>query len=172
VDAAHLSGRALVSTGAVLLERGRIETAWAVLARVEDPEIPVLSVLDLGLIRALEETGAGALRVAVSPTYTGCPATEVIRARVDAALTRAGLGPVEVYTVLAPAWSTDWITAEGRSKLTAYGIAPPTPHGSVVICPRCRSSDTELLSAFGSTPCKALHRCRACLEPFECFKCL
>ncbi len=161
-----------MSSSPAALATGRLEAAWQTLARVEDPEIPVLSVLDLGLIRTLEETAAGTLRVGVSPTYTGCPATEVIRARVLKALLRAGLGPVEVHMQLAPAWTSDWISEEGRRKLSAYGIAPPAPHGDAVSCPRCGGRDTELLSAFGSTPCKALHRCRSCLEPFECFKCV
>jgi ring-1,2-phenylacetyl-CoA epoxidase subunit PaaD len=187
MDAADLSGSALVSVFAPvrdsdggltpqprepLSSAARVEAAWQALARVEDPEIPVLSVLDLGLIRTLEETADGVLRIGLSPTYTGCPATEVIRARVSKALVRAGLGPIEVRTELSPAWSTDWITSEGRRKLEAYGIAPPTPEGRELKCPRCGSGDTERVSAFGSTPCKALHRCRACLEPFEAFKCL
>lgn len=156
---------------ATVSRRSRVEAAWRALEKVSDPEIPVLSVIELGVIREVEETSEGTLRVAVSPTYTGCPATEVIRARVAGALDAAGLAPVRIDTVLAPAWSSEWITPEGRNKLAAYGIAPPTLQAPVT-CPRCASSNTELVSAFGSTPCKALHRCRGCLEPFEAFKCL
>ena len=156
--------------------------ARAVLADVPDPEIPVLSVLDLGIIRSIDETADGALRVAVSPTYSGCPATAVIRSDIETALKRAGFMTVSVVDVLSPPWTSDWISADGRRKLREYGIAPPsTPVSSVralhdrearPYCPRCDSPDTELLSEFGSTPCKALHRCRACLEPFDRFKCI
>ena len=147
-----------------------LEAAWQCLAAVEDPEIPGLSVLDLGLVRSLEPRAGGGVRASVSPTYTGCPATEVISTQIVQALESAGFGPVELHQALAPAWSTDWISAEGRRKLAALGIAPPVP--TAPACPRCGSADTERLSAFGSTPCKALHRCRNCHEPFEAFKCL
>jgi ring-1,2-phenylacetyl-CoA epoxidase subunit PaaD len=154
----------------------------AVLAEVADPEIPVLSVLDLGIVRTIEPQGDGALGVGVSPTYSGCPATAVIKADIRAALERAGFERVRVFDVLSPPWSSEWITATGRRKLEEYGIAPPPrPVGTTRAlrgppaaphCPRCGSEDTELISEFGSTPCKALHRCRACLEPFDCFKCI
>ena len=163
-------------------EEGRIGRAWQALARVEDPEIPAVSILDLGLVRGVTEQAGGVLDVALSPTYVGCPATEVIRGAVERALAGAALGPFVINTVLSPAWSSDWITAEGRRKLLAYGIVP-APHSTASLrevlraeraigCPRCNSTDTECLSEFGSTPCKALHRCRACLEPFEYFKCI
>ncbi|MBS0374180.1 MAG: phenylacetate-CoA oxygenase subunit PaaJ [Proteobacteria bacterium] len=157
-----------------------LERAREVLASVADPEIPVLSLLDLGVIRSLAPLGGTGLEVGLSPTYTGCPATAVIRADVIQALEAAGFAPVRVTDVLAPAWTSDWISADGRRKLAAYGIAPPAavssrrglagdePPG----CPRCGSADTELVSEFGSTPCKALHRCRACREPFDRFKCI
>jgi ring-1,2-phenylacetyl-CoA epoxidase subunit PaaD len=159
-----------------------VSLAWTALASVEDPEIPALSIVDLGLIRFVAPRSDGTLEVGLSPTYVGCPATEVIRRSVEHALGTAGVGAFAVITVLSPAWSSDWITADGRRKLEAYGIVPPEQSassmhellrkGRPVGCPRCRSTDTECISEFGSTPCKALHRCRACLEPFEYFKCI
>jgi ring-1,2-phenylacetyl-CoA epoxidase subunit PaaD len=160
----------------------RLARAWQALASVDDPEIPALSILDLGLIRAVTTGADGTLEVSLSPTYVGCPATEVIRRSVEEALARAAVGGFVVNTVLSPAWSSDWITDDGRRKLLEYGIVPPQRASASlrevlrgdrpVACPRCRSTDTECLSEFGSTPCKALHRCRACLEPFEYFKCI
>jgi ring-1,2-phenylacetyl-CoA epoxidase subunit PaaD len=159
-----------------------VSRARMVLAGVPDPEIPVLSLIDLGIIRSIEAGADGSIEVGVSPTYSGCPATTVIRADIVTALEAAGIAQVRVRDVLSPPWTSDWISADGRRKLEAYGIAPPpAPVGSVRAltaaepspnCPRCGSSDTELLSEFGSTPCKALHRCRACLEPFDRFKCI
>ena len=159
----------------------RLSRAWLTLASVEDPEIPALSIVDLGLIRYVTPQPDGILEVGLSPTYIGCPATEVIRRSVEHALRNAGVGAFAVTTVLSPAWTSDWITAEGRRKLETYGIVPPEQSASMrdllrkarpVGCPRCHSTDTECISEFGSTPCKALHRCRACLEPFEYFKCI
>lgn len=160
----------------------RVRSAWDALARVEDPEIPAVSIIDLGLIRFVQLKPDGKLDVGLSPTYVGCPATEVILRSVIEALEAAHVGGFEVNTVLSPAWTSDWISAEGRRKLLAYGIVPPERSASTmrdvlrgdrpVACPRCQSLDTETLSEFGSTPCKALHRCRACLEPFEYFKCI
>ena len=160
----------------------RVARAWTALASVEDPEIPTLGIVDLGLIRSVERAADGRLEVGLSPTYAGCPATEVIRRRVEQALRFAEVGDFLVNTVLSPAWSSDWISAEGRRKLAISGIAPPEQAASSmrdllrgnrpVGCPRCSSVDTECISEFGSTPCKALHRCRACLEPFEYFKCI
>ena len=158
----------------------RIAAAWGVLATVPDPEVPALSLCDLGVVRSVVADAAG-LSVALTPTYSGCPATEVIAASVVSALDDAGLGPTRTSLQRAPAWSSDWISAEGRAKLLAYGIAPPGPvEGSVPIrlhrkpapvpCPRCASPRTEQLSAFGGTACKALYRCVACREPFEYFK--
>ena len=135
-----------------------------VLASVPDPEIPVVSVVDLGIVREVT-----AERVTITPTYTGCPATQVIERDIRDALDAAGYRHVAVDTVLSPPWTTDWITPEGREKLRRYGIAPPTR--SAVACPQCGSADTEEVSRFGSTPCKAQWRCRACLEPFDLFKC-
>jgi ring-1,2-phenylacetyl-CoA epoxidase subunit PaaD len=159
----------------------RLDAAWAVLADVPDPEVPALSVVDLGIVRELHP-GEPGLRVVLTPTYSGCPATEVIAASVRDALDAAGFGPTVIEHRLAPAWTSDWISAAGRAKLRAYGIAPPdgsAPVGGLspvrlrprnVECPRCGSRQTERLSAFGSTACKALHRCLACREPFEHFK--
>ena len=140
------------------------------LADVPDPEIPAVSVIDLGLIRYVRVDASGAVEVGVSPTYSGCPATSVIKADVGKALRRGGYDQVRVVDVLAPPWTTEWITAEGRRKLEEYGIAPPS--AGQVICPQCGSPDTTRVSEFGSTPCKALHRCAHCLEPFDHFKCL
>ena len=139
----------------------------AVLATVPDPEIPVLSVVDLGIVRAVEPD-----RVVITPTYTGCPATQVIERDIRAALDAAGYRQVRIETALSPPWTTGWITPDGRRKLHAYGIAPPNPPGErAVACPQCGSTETEEISRFGSTPCKALWRCRACAEPFDLFKC-
>jgi ring-1,2-phenylacetyl-CoA epoxidase subunit PaaD len=161
---------------------GRVALAWTALAAVEDPEIPAVSIVDLGLIRCVKTTADGTLEVGLSPTYVGCPATEVIRRAAEGALSAAGVGAFVVNHVLSPAWTSDWISAEGRRKLEIYGIVPPERSTSSMrdivranrpmACPRCHSIDTECISEFGSTPCKALHRCRACLEPFEYFKCI
>ena len=157
----------------------RIERTWAVLDGVPDPEVPALSVRDLGIVREVLERDDG-LEIVLTPTYSGCPATEVIERSVIDAVEAAGLGPARVSLRRAPAWTTDWISEAGRRKLADYGIAPPGPVASEaarpirivprLACPRCGSADTERLSAFGSTACKALYRCRACREPFEHFK--
>jgi ring-1,2-phenylacetyl-CoA epoxidase subunit PaaD len=156
--------------------------AWRILGEVPDPEIPVLSVLDLGVIRSVRAAAGGALEVAITPTYSGCPATAVIRDSVTGALVAAGFADVRTIEVLSPPWSSDWISAEGRRKLAGYGIAPPAESVSspralwrgpaAVGCPRCGSRSTIELSHFGSTPCKALYRCSDCREPFEYFKCI
>jgi ring-1,2-phenylacetyl-CoA epoxidase subunit PaaD len=171
-----------VNAAALESANGRVSLAWATLASVEDPEIPAVSIVDLGLIRSVKVQAGGTLDVGLSPTYVGCPATEVIKRSVRDALSSAGVGDFSVTTVLSPAWTSDWITADGRRKLAAYGIVPPEQSSSsmrevlrgnrAIACPRCHSTETECISEFGSTPCKALHRCRACLEPFEYFKCI
>jgi ring-1,2-phenylacetyl-CoA epoxidase subunit PaaD len=159
----------------------RIARAWQALGTVEDPEIPALKLVDLGVIRFVRAEADGALRVGLTPTYSGCPATEVIRQLVEEALIKADIGEFALSTQLSPAWSSDWITPAGRAQLLAYGIVPPEKSTSLrdmrrathpLACPRCQSMNTETLSEFGSTPCKALHRCNACLEPFEYFKCI
>jgi ring-1,2-phenylacetyl-CoA epoxidase subunit PaaD len=154
------SARQRVST---LLDTDRV---WEVLAQVPDPEVPAVSVVDLGIVRSVT-----ADTVTITPTYTGCPATEVIERDIRAALDAAGYRRVAIETALSPAWTTEWITPEGRAKLLDYGIAPPVPRGAAVACPQCGSSDTVEISRFGSTACKSLWRCRACLEPFDLFKC-
>jgi ring-1,2-phenylacetyl-CoA epoxidase subunit PaaD len=144
-------------------------------AAVPDPELPLVTIEELGILRSVYlDPDTGRVTVAITPTYLGCPALETIRSDVVTALGQAGYVDVEVMTVLNPAWSTDMITESGRAKLAAAGIAPPGPAGTgavplrlSVACPRCGSADTEELSAFGSTACKALWRCRACREPFE-----
>lgn len=177
----------------------RLLHAWQVLADVPDPEVPAVSVVDLGLVRGLHIADDDRLQVTLTPTYSGCPATEVIEASVRDALLAAHLGPVQILTRRDPAWTTDWITPEGRDKLRAYGIVPPGPvqrpvdandaattfeartaneavlrfmprRPVALTCPRCGSTQTEQLSAFGATACKALWRCLACAEPFEHFK--
>lgn len=158
-----------------------IDQAWAALRAVLDPEIPVISVTELGIVRDVQVTDGGAVEVVVTPTYSGCPATELIEQEIVAALKAAGASEVRVRTQLSPAWTTDWIDAAARERLRAYGIVPPgerTASGVQPIafvprqlpCPRCGSNDTERLSQFGATACKALYRCRACAEPFEYFK--
>jgi ring-1,2-phenylacetyl-CoA epoxidase subunit PaaD len=161
--------------------------AWEVLHTVLDPEVPVVSICDLGIVREVTLSGEHGLNVVLTPTYSGCPATELIATETKTALTKAGFDPVNLTTVHAPAWTSDWISAEGRDKLRRYGIAPPGPvmQGQDIVlrympqgrqtvlplsCPRCNSDNTERLSAFGSTACKALWRCLACKEPFEHFK--
>jgi ring-1,2-phenylacetyl-CoA epoxidase subunit PaaD len=156
-----------------------VVTARAVAAAVVDPEMPVLTLDDLGVLRDVRTTG-DAVTVTITPTYSGCPAMESIRADLVDALTGAGYQRVDVEFVLSPAWTTDWMTAEARAKLTAYGIAPPVPRapgGPVelelsVRCPQCGSTDTRESSRFGSTACKSLWVCRDCREPFDHFKAL
>ena len=154
--------------------------AWAAAAEVVDPEIPVLTIADLGVLRDVAVGAAGAVEVAITPTYSGCPAMNIIALEVELALARAGFSEARVRTVLSPAWTTDWMTLAGRRKLQDYGIAPPPPPGAgrgalfgrvEITCPRCGAPDTERLAEFGSTSCKALWRCRACREPFDYFKC-
>ena len=143
-----------------------------------DPEIPVLTIADLGVLRDVEVRD-GKVQVTITPTYSGCPAMTVIRFEIEAALERAGIAGGKVSTVLSPAWTTDWMTDEGRRKLREYGVAPPKQGGGrrelfgteEVACPNCSSSNTRVLSDFGSTSCKALWRCEDCREPFDYFKC-
>ena len=156
-----------------------LERAYDVAAAVLDPEIPVLTLEDLGVLRGAERR-EGRIVVKLTPTYTGCPATLAIRLAVEAALAQAGLAEATVETVLSPPWTTDDITEAGRRKLKDFGIAPPGRTGGVrglfadetVACPKCGSTHTAKISEFGSTPCKALWRCESCAEPFDAFKCL
>ncbi|HEX9339163.1 MAG TPA: 1,2-phenylacetyl-CoA epoxidase subunit PaaD [Pseudonocardiaceae bacterium] len=161
-----------------------LSRARRVAASVLDPELPVLTLADLGVLRAVSDDGDGGIVVTITPTYTGCPAMETMRTDLVGSLNAAGFDRVRVRTALSPAWTTDWITEDGRRKLIEYGIAPPGPVGhragpvpltlrppvSHVPCPRCGSDDTEELSRFGATACKALRRCRSCAEPFEHIK--
>jgi ring-1,2-phenylacetyl-CoA epoxidase subunit PaaD len=163
------------------------DEVWRWLADVPDPEIPVVSLTDLGIIRSVAHEG-DTLVVILTPTYSGCPATSIITLDVETALRERGVEKLRVERRLSPAWTTDWITAEAREKLRDYGIAPPidgtaadgqrkaqallSGSNMAVACPRCGSHDTEKISQFGSTPCKAHYRCKACLEPFDYFKCI
>ncbi|MGH1438175.1 MAG: 1,2-phenylacetyl-CoA epoxidase subunit PaaD [Lewinella sp.] len=152
-----------------------------ILEQVSDPEIPVLTITDLGIVREVRLDKSGQLEVVITPTYSGCPAMNMIEVNIRAVLQDAGYDPVTITTVLSPAWTTDWMTENGKKKLKAYGIAPPEP-GNVdkhalfqddkkVECPRCSSRNTEMIAQFGSTACKSLYRCLDCLEPFDYFKC-
>lgn len=147
----------------------RLAEARAIAGSVEDPEIPVLTIADLGVLRDVRFDG-DVVEVTITPTYTGCPAMTVIAMEIEVALARAGFAETRVRTVLSPAWTTDWISTAGREKLRAYGIAPPERSGPVA-CPLCGSGETETISSFGSTACKALYRCLRCREPFDAFKC-
>jgi ring-1,2-phenylacetyl-CoA epoxidase subunit PaaD len=178
----------MVNTG-VNMGTTRVQAAWKVLAQVPDPEVPAISVCDLGIVREIVDAGE-VLEVMLTPTYSGCPATEVIEQSVVEAIRAAGLGPVRICLRRAPAWTTDWISARGRQQLKEYGIAPPVVGAAALgaagerplrferrraqtqgpACPRCESADTELLANFGSTACKSLYRCVRCREPFEYFK--
>jgi ring-1,2-phenylacetyl-CoA epoxidase subunit PaaD len=148
---------------------------YRVLSEVMDPEIPVISVVELGIIRDVQISDDDHVEVVITPTYSGCPAMDVIPVLIREALLEAGYINTTIRNVLSPPWTTDWITESGRQKLKAFGIAPPDIQKSHapenVECPRCGSSETEVISFFGSTPCKAAYKCRTCLEPFDYFKC-
>lgn len=169
-----------------VIEEAQLRRARELAAAVPDPEIPVVTLEDLGILRSVEREGARIV-VTLTPTYTGCPATEVIREDVAQALHAAGITDVEVRLTLSPPWTTDWISVQGRRKLREFGIAPPAaqaadgampgesvlrfmPRQMALSCPRCDSKRVERLSEFGSTPCKALYRCLSCREPFDYFK--
>ncbi|MCG7857190.1 phenylacetate-CoA oxygenase subunit PaaJ [Flavihumibacter sediminis] len=156
-------------------------TVWKLLEEVPDPEVPVLSVIDLGIIRNVIVSGKS-VEVMITPTYTGCPAMDVISMNIRMILLEKGFGPVTIKTVLSPAWTTEWMTEAGKEKLQAYGIAPPNAKQQVctpayfqreeaVQCPHCRSWNTRMISEFGSTACKSLYKCDDCQEPFDYFKC-
>jgi ring-1,2-phenylacetyl-CoA epoxidase subunit PaaD len=168
----------MVSAVTETLEQPSIDDVWRWLGNVPDPEIPVVSVVDLGIVRDVNWDG-GALVVTVTPTYSGCPATAVISFEIEEFLRRKGIEKICIKTQLSPAWTTDWITDGAREKLRAYGIAPPVGEASCagalkasgpVACPHCGSENTAEVSRFGSTPCKASWRCNDCLEPFDYFK--
>ncbi len=147
------------------------EEIWEWLDAVPDPEIPVISVVDLGIVRGIDWDG-DTLEVAVTPTYSGCPATSVISIDIETALHDRGLKNVRIKTQISPPWSTDWLSDKGRARLTDYGIAPPRAAGGPECCLRCKSTNVTRISQFGSTPCKAQWRCADCLEPFDYFKCI
>ena len=185
VDLPAVAAAGVLTAGVITpLANALVQQAWQVLAAVSDPEIPVISVVELGIVRGVLSSSEG-VEVLVTPTYAGCPATHVIEADITAALAAAGIA-AKVTTTLSPAWSTDWITDSGRTKLKAYGIAPPGQQAGAALkagfgpnthalrffpaCPQCHSKNTECISQFGSTPCKALYRCLACREPFDYFK--
>ena len=175
------------------LQRPDVDQLWAWLADVPDPEIPVVSIVDLGIVRDVcwSDEDVEMVRVTVTPTYSGCPATDVIGRQIREELLHRGVKRVELRVQLSPAWTTDWLTAKARQNLKEYGIAPPTEeaaapgnalsaslavlgqgaHKPKLACPRCGSMDNEMISRFGSTPCKSLHRCLDCMEPFDHFKC-
>jgi len=153
------------------------EEIISIVSEVKDPEIPVLSIADLGILRKVDVSGEN-IRIEITPTYSGCPAMETIREDILFALGRFGLKNIEINQSLSPAWTTDWMSEEGKHKLQEYGIAAPISNGCSLqgedqpaFCPRCHSEKIELISRFGSTACKALYRCLDCLEPFDYFKC-
>jgi ring-1,2-phenylacetyl-CoA epoxidase subunit PaaD len=158
-----------------------VEHIKALLEEVTDPEIPVLTIMDMGVVRAVRLSGTD-VAIDLTPTYSGCPAMQTIEAEIRACLTKNGYGNIEVKEVLHPAWTTDWLTEKGKQKLEEYGISPPegksqdksllTSEPKQVKCPRCKSRDTEMISQFGSTACKSLYKCHACLETFDYFKCI
>ena len=162
-------------------KESREQIVWSLVGNVPDPEIPVLTLADLGVIRSVTVED-DAITIGISPTYSGCPATEFIEENVIAELEQNGYTNIRTVRILSPAWTTDWISEDGRRKLKNYGIVPPDEaaeskralfhHGLEIACPRCSSKQTTQVSEFGSTPCKSAYKCDECLEPFEYFKCL
>lgn len=155
----------------VTIDAPSLNDIWAWLEQVPDPEIPVISVVDLGVVRdvAWQEDK---LQVTITPTYSGCPAMSVIAMDIETELLKHGVDNLEIKTQIAPVWTTDWLSKKGLAKLEEYGIAPPQSAGEPERCPHCKSSSVEKISQFGSTPCKAQWRCKECLEPFDYFKCI
>ncbi len=165
----------------MMIQDATIEDIWQLLGTVPDPEVPVLSVVDLGIIRNVEMND-DTIKVTITPTYSGCPAMDVISMQIRMTLLEKGFQDVQIETVLSPAWTTDWMSEAGKQKLKAYGIAPPTTRQQVchtelfqqeeaIECPLCGSYNTRMISQFGSTACKALYQCNNCMEPFDYFKC-
>ncbi|KAF1369189.1 1,2-phenylacetyl-CoA epoxidase subunit PaaD [Yokenella regensburgei] len=154
-----------------------VRQIWALLEQIPDPEVPVLSITDLGMVRSVSPQGEGWV-IGFTPTYSGCPATEHLLGEIRAVMTRNGFTPVHIVLQLDPPWTTDWMNAGARERLRQYGISPPQAHAChaglppAVSCPRCGSTHTTLISEFGSTACKALYRCDSCREPFDYFKCI
>jgi len=153
------------------MTRPSSDQIWQWLDTVPDPEIPVISLVDLGIIRGIEWNG-DVLTISVTPTYSGCPATTIIKLDIETALRDKGIEKLELKTQISPAWTTDWLSDKGRAKLEDYGIAPPQPAGGPERCPNCHGPNVTKVSQFGSTPCKAHWRCQDCLEPFDYFKCI
>ena len=160
------------------LQPAEIPQIWHCLQQISDPELPVLSITDLGMVRDVERDGAG-WHITFTPTYSGCPATEYLLNAIEQTLNDAGFSPVKISISLSPAWTTDWMNVDARQRLREYGVAPPQGQtcekplaSGPVQCPRCGSSSTEKISEFGSTACKALYRCCECREPFDYFKCI
>ena len=147
---------------------------WQILEQVIDPEVPVLTITDLGIVRDViinnSPSGDGGIEVIITPTYTGCPAMDMIAMNIKLALIENGYRNIKITSVLSPAWTTDWMSEEGKRKLKEYGIAPPNKK-NIIHCPQCCSSNIKLISEFGSTACKALYQCNDCKEPFDYFKC-
>lgn len=151
---------------------------WSILETVTDPEVPVLTIIDLGIVRDVilnSPSGDGGIEVVITPTYTGCPAMDMISMHIKLALLENGYSNIRITSVLSPPWTTDWMSEEGKRKLQEYGIAPPNKQFEIpddgVECPQCKSANTKLISEFGSTACKALYKCDDCKEPFDYFKC-
>ena len=179
--AAHASASAAQSCACCPQPTASAAEACAALASVVDPELPFLTIAELGILREVRlAADSRTIEVVITPTYSGCPANDVIALDIATALARAGIAHARVVTQRAPAWTTDWISGEGRAKLAANGIAPPPPASGKralfaadpIACPHCGAADAERVSAFGSTACKSHYRCRACREPFEAFKCI
>ncbi|MBG5883589.1 MULTISPECIES: 1,2-phenylacetyl-CoA epoxidase subunit PaaD [Providencia] len=160
------------------LQSPDIHQIWQQLQQIPDPELPALSITDLGMVRHVKPTEQG-WKIGFTPTYSGCPATEFLINEIKTVLDSAGFSPVDVEVVLTPAWTTDWMNQDAKRRLREFGIAPPQgvacehpEHTGAIRCPRCDSEQTEKISEFGSTACKALYRCNECLEPFDYFKCI
>jgi ring-1,2-phenylacetyl-CoA epoxidase subunit PaaD len=167
----------------IISKKATVDAVWAILETVNDPEIPVLSIVDLGIIRDVaivqDESSNQIIKVTITPTYSGCPAMDLIRVQINMAMIAAGFHQTKIEQSLSPAWTTDWITQKGKQQLKAYGIAPPVGKSFdnayledlTIECPQCNSTNTILIAAFGSTACKALFKCKDCKEPFDYFKC-
>ena len=155
----------------MVVDKPSIAQIWEWLDKVPDPEIPVISLVDLGIIRDVQWHG-DTLDISVTPTYSGCPATSIINLDIETAMRDHGIENLTLKRQLSPAWTTDWLSDKGRAQLESYGIAPPQPAGGPTRCPHCQSENVSRISQFGSTPCKAQWRCTDCLEPFDYFKCI
>ena len=156
----------------------QVRRIWALLGQISDPEVPVLTITDLGMVRSVAPQGEGWI-IGFTPTYSGCPATDHLLAEIRRTMSESGFTPLQIVLQLDPPWTTDWMTPDARTRLREYGISPPQAHAchasgppQEVSCPRCGSTHTSVISEFGSTACKALYRCNSCREPFDYFKCI